>query len=63
LLEARARFCPLGREARPSKSGRPPPYFDGLIAAIARVNGLVLVTANVKDFRAFKELSVENWKG
>jgi tRNA(fMet)-specific endonuclease VapC len=49
--------------ARLSKAGRPPPYFDGLIAAIAKVNGLVLVTANVKDFRAFKDLSVENWKG
>jgi tRNA(fMet)-specific endonuclease VapC len=49
--------------ARLSKAGRPPPYFDGLIAAIAKVNGLVLVTANVKDFRPFKELSVENWKG
>lgn len=48
--------------ARLSKAGRPPPYFDGLIAAIAKANGLVLVTANVKDFRAFKELSVENWK-
>jgi tRNA(fMet)-specific endonuclease VapC len=48
--------------ARLSKLGRPPPNFDGLIAAIAKVNGLVLVTANVKDFQAFKELSVENWK-
>jgi tRNA(fMet)-specific endonuclease VapC len=49
--------------ARLSRIGKPPPNFDGLIAAIAKVNGLVLVTANVKDFRSFKELSVENWKG
>ena len=48
--------------ARLSKIGRPPPNFDGLIAAIAQVNGLILVTANVKDFRSFKDLSVENWK-
>lgn len=49
--------------ARLTKGGNPPPYFDGLIAAIAQVNGLVLVTANVKDFRAFKELAIESWKG
>ena len=49
--------------ARLSKAGKPPPHFDGLIAAIARVNDLVLVTANVKDFRAFKDLAVENWRG
>jgi tRNA(fMet)-specific endonuclease VapC len=48
--------------ARLRKAGKPPPYVDGLIAAIAKVNRLVLVTANVKDFRAFKDLPVENWK-
>ena len=48
--------------ARLRKAGKPPPYIDGLIAAIAKVNRLVLVTANVKDFRAFKDLPVENWK-
>ena len=48
--------------ARLHKAGKPPPHFDGLIAAIAKVNRLVLVTANVKDFRAFKDLAVENWK-
>lgn len=25
------------------------------------MNGLVLVTANAKDFARFKELTVENW--
>ena len=49
--------------ARLSKAGKPAPHFDGLIASIAKVNGLVLVTVNVKDFRAFKDLVVENWKG
>ena len=49
--------------ARLRKAGKTPPYFDGLIAAIAKVNRLVLVTANTKDFRAFKDLAVENWKG
>lgn len=37
------------------------PFADGQIAAVARVNGLVLVTRNVKDFRWFSELVVENW--
>ncbi len=41
--------------------GRPAPYVDGQIAAIAQVNGLVLVTATAKDFTRFKELRVENW--
>jgi tRNA(fMet)-specific endonuclease VapC len=49
--------------ARLSKIGKPPPHFDGLVAAIAKVNDLVLVTANVKDFRTFKDLLVENWRG
>jgi predicted nucleic acid-binding protein len=34
---------------------------DGQIAAIAHVNGLVLVTTNDKDFVSFKGLAVENW--
>ena len=47
--------------ARLESLGRPAPYVDGQIAAIAQVNGLVLVTANAKDFAGFKELKVENW--
>ena len=47
--------------ARLESLGRPAPYVDGQIAAIAQVNGLVLVTANAKDFASFKELKVENW--
>ena len=39
---------------------RTPPYEDGLIAAVAAVHGLVLVTANVKDF-AMYPIAVENW--
>ena len=33
----------------------------GQIAAIARVNGLVLVTRNVSDFSSFVDLEVEKW--
>jgi tRNA(fMet)-specific endonuclease VapC len=41
--------------------GRTPPFADGQIAAIAAVNGLVLVTRNVADFAAYRGLIVENW--
>jgi tRNA(fMet)-specific endonuclease VapC len=47
--------------ARLSKRGRPPSAADGQIAAIASVNDLIVVTENVKDFRRFKGLVVENW--
>jgi tRNA(fMet)-specific endonuclease VapC len=47
--------------ARLGRRGRPPPAADGQIAAIARVNELVLVTANVRDFRRFEGLSVQDW--
>lgn len=47
--------------ARLAGLGRPAPYVDGQIAAIAQVNDLILVTANVKDFARFKDLKIENW--
>ena len=47
--------------ARLEALGRPAPYVDGQIAAIAQVNGLVLVSANARDFARFKGLRVENW--
>ena len=49
------------KRARLGRRGRPPSAADGQIAAIARANDLILVTANMKDFRRFRELSVENW--
>jgi tRNA(fMet)-specific endonuclease VapC len=47
--------------ARLDGLGKPAPYTDGQIAAIASVNELILVTINVKDFSRFKDLKVENW--
>ena len=47
--------------ARLDGLGRPAPYVDGQIAAVACVNGLTLVTNNVKDFAPFKDIVVENW--
>ncbi len=41
--------------------GRSPAFVDGQIAAIASVNGLVLVTANQPDFAFFKGLQLDNW--
>ena len=47
--------------ARLEALGRPAPFVDGQIAAIARVNQLVLVTLNTRDFARFKEIAVEDW--
>jgi len=48
--------------ARLARRGHPPSAADGQIAAIARVNGLVLVTANLRDFRRFEGLSLQDWR-
>jgi tRNA(fMet)-specific endonuclease VapC len=47
--------------ARLEGLGRSAPFTDGQIASIAHVNGLTLVTFNVKDFAHFKDLSVTTW--
>lgn len=51
-----------GRErARLARKGRPPPLFDGLIASIAVVNELTLVTHNTADFELFDGIVLEDW--
>lgn len=47
--------------ARLSRMGLTPAFADGQIAAITMVNGLILVTNNVRDFQGFEGLTVENW--
>ena len=47
--------------ARLESRGRTPPYVDGQIAAIAKVNDLILVTRNTGDFVQFVDLKVQNW--
>ncbi|MBI3447351.1 MAG: type II toxin-antitoxin system VapC family toxin [Acidobacteria bacterium] len=47
--------------ARLIAMGRTPPFIDGQIAAVARVNDLTLVTANRADFRGFRGLRVVDW--
>jgi tRNA(fMet)-specific endonuclease VapC len=46
--------------ARLESFGKPTPFTDGQIAAIAHANDLVLVTLNVKNFARFKGLQVTN---
>jgi tRNA(fMet)-specific endonuclease VapC len=47
--------------ARLESLGKPVPFVDGQIAAIAHVHGLVLVTTNDKDCARFNGLVIENW--
>lgn len=47
--------------ARLTGIGQPPPFADGQIAAIAKVNDLIVVTVNDSDFKPFAGLSVKNW--
>ena len=50
-----------GERARLASRGRTPPYMYGQIAAIAKVNELVLVTRNTGDFVQFAALKIQNW--
>ena len=47
--------------ARLRSVGKSPPFSDGQIAAVAAVNGLVLVTENAIDFAQFRGLRVVDW--
>lgn len=47
--------------ARLVAAGRTPTFVDGQIAAIARVNELMLVTLNDADFREFRGLRIRSW--
>ena len=47
--------------ARLTAQGQMPPHVDCQIAAIAKVNGLTLVTRNTADFEKFADLRIQNW--
>ncbi|MBN1461509.1 MAG: hypothetical protein JXA57_18425 [Armatimonadetes bacterium] len=49
--------------ARLEATRQAPGFVDGQIAAVAEVNGLVLVTRNVCDFGRFAGIEVEDWFG
>lgn len=59
--ESRAAEWHARERARLTRMGRTPSFIDGQIAAVAAVHELVLVTANVADFRLFQGLRVEDW--
>jgi len=48
--------------ARLTARGLTPSFTDGQIASIARVHGLILVTANRDDFERFEQLEVIDWR-
>jgi tRNA(fMet)-specific endonuclease VapC len=51
-----------GRErARLASMGQSPALYDGLIASIAVVNELTLVTHNTADFSRFAGITLEDW--
>jgi tRNA(fMet)-specific endonuclease VapC len=50
-----------GERARLAALGKPPAFVDGQIAAIAQVNGLTLVTANVADYAPFTGVTIVDW--
>ncbi|HKV07788.1 MAG TPA: type II toxin-antitoxin system VapC family toxin [Thermoanaerobaculia bacterium] len=47
--------------ARLVSIGKTPSFTDGQIAAIAMVNGLIVVTRNIDHFLGFRGLKVEDW--
>lgn len=52
-----------GRErARLAREGRPPPFVDGQIAAVAKVNDLAIVTMDVRDYLIFEGIEVRDWR-
>ncbi len=59
--DERAASWHADERVRLEKQGKTPPFIDGQIAAIAVANGLSVVTANPRDFRPFKGLTVLNW--
>jgi tRNA(fMet)-specific endonuclease VapC len=59
--DARAAGWHAAERARLSLEGRTPPFADGQIAAVARVNGLTIVTANLADYAGFQDIHVVDW--
>jgi tRNA(fMet)-specific endonuclease VapC len=49
------------QRAKLTEKGQTPSFVDSQIAAIAKVNGLAVVTRNVSDFSVFEDLDVQSW--
>jgi len=61
--DERAAKCHAEERVRLTSLGQTSSYVDGQIAAIAKVNGLILVTRNFSDFEIFLDLKIQNWHG
>lgn len=59
--EASAAAWHGNERSRLEKLGKPAPFVDGQVAAIAHTNDLILVTQNAKDFKKFAALEVRDW--
>jgi tRNA(fMet)-specific endonuclease VapC len=60
--DAQAAEWHAAERARLTLIGKTPPFADGQIIAIAKVNALVLVTANLSDYTAFQGVQLEDWR-
>mgnify|MGYP002396726202 CR=1 FL=1 len=49
------------QRAKLTTAGKAPPFIDGQIAAVAKVNNLILITRNISDYVDCKELRLQNW--
>jgi tRNA(fMet)-specific endonuclease VapC len=49
------------QRAKLTLSGETPSFVDGQIAAIAKVNNMVLVTRNTRDYKLYEGLTILNW--
>jgi tRNA(fMet)-specific endonuclease VapC len=59
--DARAAEWHALERARLEGLGTVKPFVDGQIAAIAKINGLTLVTRNLRDFEGFRGVRLERW--
>jgi tRNA(fMet)-specific endonuclease VapC len=59
--DERAAGWHAAERARLASLGQTPSFVDGQIAAVARVNSLILVTRNIADFSIFEDLEIQNW--
>ncbi len=59
--DATAAAWHAAERARLGNLGRTPPFVDGQIAAVAGSCELILVTANLADYREFEGLELEDW--
>jgi tRNA(fMet)-specific endonuclease VapC len=50
-----------GKEARLQSIGKSPPIIDSQMAAVAKVNNMIVVTRNTDDFKNLADVKLENW--